>query len=558
MNRSFEYITTLEYKLKAANARIQAFESGERYVQLEQRYQKEVRTLLQKIKVLEKELFFAQKESSRIRNQWFEVWEEVEKEWQQKEKHWQTQKKALEQRALQGESQRDTALMKIKEQRIKLYELETALEEEKGKNAKLMAQIHRDYENSSLPSSKLLRHKKISNNREKTGRKPGGQPGHKGHGRKKQIPTIAPIVLPPPQEVIEQAEFQATGKIIKKQLVNLRVLVEVKEYHAEVYYNSKTGERIHAKFPNGVVNEVNYGGSIKAFLFLLNQDCCTSIDKSRAFLSDITEGKLQLSKGMINKLSQEFALKSEAERKSVFADLLLCPVLHTDATNAKVNGKSAYVYVCATPEGKALYVAREKKGHKGVKGTVVENYQGILVHDHESTFYRYGTNHQECLAHVLRYLKNSMENEPERTWNKEMRVLIQEMIHYRNSCCKETEVTAEKVRELEERYRKILEQAKEEYEEVPPSEYYKEGYHLYLRMKEYEKNHLLFLHDNRVPTTNNEAERLLRSYKRKQQQAMTFRSFEQLEFLCECMSMLVLMRQKEERNLFQRVAQIFG
>ena len=135
MNRSFEYITTLEYKLKAANARIQAFESGERYVQLEQRYQKEVQTLLQKIKVLEKELFFAQKESSRIRNQWFEVWEEVEKEWQQKEKHWQTQKKALEQRALQGESQRDTALMKIKEQRIKLYELETALEEEKGKNA---------------------------------------------------------------------------------------------------------------------------------------------------------------------------------------------------------------------------------------------------------------------------------------------------------------------------------------------------------------------------------------------------------------------------------------
>ena len=36
-------------------------------------------------------------------------------------------------------------------------------------------------------------------------------------------------------------------------------------------------------------------------------------------------------------------------------------------------------------------------------------------------FYHYGTNHQECLAHVLRYLKNSMENEPERTWNKEMR-----------------------------------------------------------------------------------------------------------------------------------------
>lgn len=558
MHSNFEYITTLQYRNQALEKKVRSLESGEKYVQLQTDYQKLLSKKEREICDLKTELEQAHRTIRLIRKQWFEVFEDLEKEHSILVKQLEQEINHLKQLLFDMTQKYEQVQQKLKEKRQECYAIQTELEEEKGKNAKLMAQIHRDYENSSLPSSKSLRHKKISNNREKTGRKPGGQPGHKGHGRKKQIPTIAPIVLPPPQEVIEQEEFRATGKIIKKQLVNLRVLVEVKEYHAEVYYNSKTGERIHAKFPNGVVNEVNYGGSIKAFLFLLNQNCCTSIDKSRAFLSDITEGKLQLSKGMINKLSQEFALKSEAERKSVFADLLLCPVLHTDATNAKVNGKNAYVYVCATPEGKALYVAREKKGHKGVKGTVVENYQGILVHDHESTFYRYGTNHQECLAHVLRYLKNSMENEPERTWNKEMRVLIQEMIHYRNSCCEETEVTAEKVRELEERYRKILEQAKEEYEDVPPSEYYKEGYHLYLRMKEYEKNHLLFLHDKRVPTTNNEAERLLRSYKRKQQQAMTFRSFEQLEFLCECMSMLVLMRQKEETNLFQRVAQIFG
>lgn len=52
------------------------------------------------------------------------------------------------------------------------------------------------------------------------------------------------------------------------------------------------------------------------------------------------------------------------------------------------------------------------KGHEGVKGTVAEDYQGILVHDHDITFYSYGTEHQECLAHVLRYLKDSMDNEP--------------------------------------------------------------------------------------------------------------------------------------------------
>ena len=52
----------------------------------------------------------------------------------------------------------------------------------------------------------------------------------------------------------------------------------------------------------------------------------------------------------------------------------------------------------ASGDGKALYFAREKKGHEGVKGTVTEDYQGILVHDHDRIFYNYGTDHQECLA----------------------------------------------------------------------------------------------------------------------------------------------------------------
>ena len=66
--------------------------------------------------------------------------------------------------------------------------------------------------------------------------------------------------------------------------------------------------------------------------------------------------------------------------------MLLSPVMHTDCTNARENGKSCQVYVYATPDGKALYFAREKKGHEGVKGTVTEDYQGILVHDHDITF----------------------------------------------------------------------------------------------------------------------------------------------------------------------------
>ena len=558
MNRSFEYITTLEYRLKAANAQIQAFKSGEKYIRLQQEYLRELRSLEQKIRELEDELSRAHSETVSVRNQWFEIFEELQKESDRKLAALLKELKQMEKRAIKAERQRDAALDKVTQQRHKIYALETELEDEKGRNLKLRAQLNHDYENSSLPSSKSIRHKKISNSREKTGKKPGGQPGHKGHCRKKQIPTATPVLLPPPQKVLDNPDFKKTSKTIVKQLVNVHLVLEVTEYHADVYYNRKTGERVHADFPAVVVDDVNYGGSVKAFLFLLNNDCCTSIDKSRKFLSDLTDGKLNISKGMINKLCREFSVKSEQERKELFADLLSSPVMHTDCTNAKVNGKNAYVFVCATPDGKAMYFARDKKGHEGVKDTVTEDYQGILVHDHEKTFFKYGSDHQECLAHVLRYLKDSMENEPDRTWNREMRALLQEMIHYRNNLPPRTEPDESRISEFERRYKEILEKAKDEYEYIPPNEYYKDGYNLYLRMREYMSNHLLFLHDHRVPTTNNEAERLLRSYKRKQQQAVSFRSSESLDYLCQSMSMLVVMRQKEEVNLFNRVSQIFG
>ena len=129
------------------------------------------------------------------------------------------------------------------------------------------------------------------------------------------------------------------------------------------------------------------------------------------FMNSYTPGSgfkssfFEVSKGMVSKLSKEFALKTEPERRSAYADMLLSPVMHTDCTNARENGKSCYVYVCATPDGKALYFARRKKGHEGV----AEDYQEILVHDHDITFYNYGEDHQECLAHVPRYLKSSIE-----------------------------------------------------------------------------------------------------------------------------------------------------
>ena len=120
----------------------------------------------------------------------------------------------------------------------------------------------------------------------------------------------------------------------------------------------------------------------------------------------------------------------------------------------------------------------------------------------------------------------------------------------------EDKLDPERVLDFEKRYTEILETAKIEYEFVPPSKYYMDGYNLYSRLFKFKDSHLLFLHDERVPTNNNLCERLLRIFKRKQKQIMTFRSFESLEYLCVSLGMINLLR-LHNQNLYRSTASIF-
>lgn len=94
-------------------------------------------------------------------------------------------------------------------------------------------------ENSSIPPSKFRKPKKIANSREKTGRKPGAQPGHEVHHRKRQEPTSS-HKLPPPQEVLDDPDFRPTGKTKSKQMVSIELRLVVNEpeliWSSEMHY----------------------------------------------------------------------------------------------------------------------------------------------------------------------------------------------------------------------------------------------------------------------------------------------------------------------------------
>ncbi len=136
------------------------------------------------------------------------------------------------------------------------------------------------------------------------------------------------------------------------------------------------------------------------------------------------------------------------------------------------------------------------------------------------------------MVHIERYLRDSMENEKNLTWNGQMLRLIQEIIH-ENNISPADGIKEEKIAEFEERYDAIVKKAGEEYGDTPPSDYYRDGYNLYLRMVEYRHNHLLFLSNPLVGPDNNLCELKARILKGKINQAISLRSFDHLTSFCE-------------------------
>jgi hypothetical protein len=555
MNRNFEIITALQYRVKSLASEVDSFKSGKKFTQIKEQFRL---IALEKDRIicrLNNELATANAALVSMRENWFLVTADIEKEHKKELSQKDNEIKKLEKRAIKAENERDEAKDKYREKNKELYAALTGLEEEKGKNQKLTIQLNRDYENSSLSSSSKPFRKKIVNSREKTGRKPGGQPGHEPHLRKKQKPSNI-ILIKVPGELLDADKYKPTGGTISKQVVNLRINLVTDEYTTPLYREIKTGKLVHAPFPAGITLDVNYGGSVKAFAFMLNNYCNISIDKVRDFISGITGGRLSISKGMINGLSEEFSLKSEEKKLELIKDLLSSPVINTDFSGVNLNGKNANILVMAN-ENEVMFFARKSKGHKGIIGTPLEDYLNTMVHDHDKTFYSYGSNHGECNSHVLRYLKSSIENEPHLEWNKRMQNLLREMIHYRNGLPDDaTRIEPGIIGAFEDRYLEILDKAKEEYEYTPPSAYYRDGFNLSKRLLIYKDNHLLFLNDLRVPATNNLAERLLRLLKRKSKQVMAFRSFESIGNLCSSLGVIISLRPHSD-NLYEDIASIF-
>lgn len=549
----------LRIRLKAAEDKVLSFESGEKYVRMQEQFKAAFREQNATIRRLEHELGRAHAQTVSVRKKWSEIFDDVYRDANAGKFALRREIARLEQRVLEVERQRDAALEKLRdEKRDKnhgLYELKTALYEAEQKIAALTARINKDHTNSSKPSSQSPGHKTIPNGREKSGQKPGGQKGHIHQERKRMEPTEA-IAIPAPAVYRDDPNFKETGNTVRKQLVKMHVDVEVVEYHTPEFRNQTTGQRVHAAFPEGLKDEVTYDGTVKAFAYLLNNECYVSIGKTQNFIKEVTGGKLALSTGLICSLSRQFSEQTKEERDRIFLKLFSAPVLHADFTFGRMDGRQTSVMICAAGDT-VLYQGRPKKGDEGVAGSPVEYYDGILVSDHEAALIKHGSKNQECMAHIKRYLISSIENEKGLTWNSMMKEWIRDAVIYWNERHAGGEEEPEKAAGLLQRYDEIIAKAREEYEYEPPSGYFKEGYNLYKRMAEEKERYTLFLQDPSVEPDNNLAERCARKFKRKAAQVMCFRSQDGVNWFCDGLSITQSLK-AAGRNLYESVAERFN
>ena len=522
-------ISDLLFRIRLLEKKVAGFESGEKYLRMQEEFRKTHAAELRTINQLEKELADAHAETVHVRELWYESCQDIEKECRKKLEEKDREIARLEKALAEAQSRLDEEHEKLRAKTQEYYEVAGQLEDEKEKNASLIARIKKDHNNSSKPSSADPNHAVIHNSRERSGKKPGGQPGHIHHERKKRKPTKI-VHIPAPEKYTKDSTYKRTGKKIRKQLIILSISTQVIEFETDEYRNQITGQRVHAEFPEGLKDDVTYGENVKALAYLVNNGLYTSIEKTRTFLKEISHGTIDLSTGFICGLSKEFSEKTESERNEIFLQLAGSDLMHADFTFGRVDGKQGAVMICTSGD-KVLYQGRRKKGDEGVKDTPLEYYEGTLVSDHESSLIKHGGRNQECLAHVSRYAKGSMENEPDRQWNRMLEDWIRRSAGYWNKVkADENTYSREQAEAYITELEQILVKAKEEYEYEPPSKYNRDGYNLYKRMEKEMERYVLFLNDPSVPPFNNVAERYARKFKRKSHQVMSFRSNEGFDY----------------------------
>lgn len=420
-------------------------------------------------------------------------------------------------------------------------------------NARLKSILGNNSSNTSNPPStdqKAAKPANTYNSREKTGRRAGGQKGRKG-----TTFTKADV-----EEMLQSGKCRHQvreigdpgGDIyVTKYGIDLDVTPLITEIR--IYADDKG--RFH--IPDGYRSDVVYGPVVKAMAVALYSEGVMANDRIAAFLNAAGGNVLGLSEGSVYHFCKAFSEKAKESVAQLEEELLNQRVVMTDATVVTVNGKQGYIRNFSM-ERAVVYRAMKDKTLKGMKKLrFLAKFTGILVHDHETALYHFGTGHGECNVHIIRYLRKNSEDSGN-SWSEKMITLLREMNRVRKQFIREGKKTfsGQQIEEYEKRYRELIGKGREENKKTKHKYARDDEKTLLNRMEKYMENHLLFLHDFAVPFDDNMSERDLRKAKNRQKMAGGFRKESGQEMYCNILSIIETLK-KRDMGILENIKKLF-
>lgn len=384
--------------------------------------------------------------------------------------------------------------------------------------------------NSGKPSSTNGYVKVIQNNREQSNKKKGGQKGRIG---KRLDPVENPIEI---IDVLGQTQCDCGGEIeyseleyIKKQVVDMLNEVRTLEYRYHKGICKKCGKIKYAQIPQEHNSDIQYSKKLQSMVLAIKHVSNTSNYTVQEMFQILTRGKVKFSVGWIHKNDRILAKRCEPMINNITQILEKSELAYADETTVKINNKLGCCITFATLDT-VLYDMFENKSKESFDEFGIFNkYMGILMHDHNKTYYMYlAITHAECNVHILRYVKGVIDLFQRKSAIKFREYLMQ---IYKEKLEKISnggvEFSKERIEEIESEYISILGEWKNEYDEVTKKyknipKAYTDEENLFERLLQYKEEHLLFIKDFRVAFSNNEAERNLRSIKIKMNTSKLF------------------------------------
>lgn len=433
----------------------------------------------------------------------------------------------------------------LRKENAELKEKCAGLEKEcellRNDNERMKSIINNNSSNTSNPPSTDQKGGKPVNTysgRNKSGRKTGGQKGHKGVTLTKE--TIEEKIRSGKyKHQIKNIGDMSSGKYVTRYVMDIDIAPVITEIH--IYANSD-GKFI---IPEEYRSSVTYGPCVKSLAVMLYSEGVMANNRIADFLNAAAGNDLGLSDGSIYHFCADLSRKAEESICHLEQEQLSAAVVATDATVVTVNGKQSYIRNFST-DRTVLYTAMTSKTLKSMKELPFLNkYAGILVHDHETALYHFGILHGECNVHLFRYLKKNTE-ETENQWSSKMSELLSEINHRRKMVIagKKTCFSDEIISMYEERYNDIIAQG---YKENTGTRYRyarKDEKRLLNRLVKYKRNHLLFMYDFRIPFDDNISERDLRKAKNRQKMAGGFRKNSGHEMYCKILTVIETLKRR--------------